>query len=95
MSGGFFDHQQYHLDDIAEAILQEIVDNDKIIDYEFGYSHSYCDETIKKFEEAVRFLHIAKIYVDRIDYLLRGDDNGKTFLNRLKKDLEKYNVKQE
>ena len=37
--------------------------------------------------EAVKILKIANIYVQRIDWLLSGDDGEETFLNRLSEDL--------
>ena len=89
MQQGFFDYDEQRFSNIADAIMSEIADNDRIVDYEFGYTHSFCDETILKFIEAVRMLREAKVYVHRIDVLLSGDENEKTFLRRLNKDLEK------
>lgn len=87
---GFFDYDEQRLSNMADAIVREIADNDKIVDYEFGYTNSFCEETICKFTEAVRMLREARIFVHRIDVLLSGDENEKTFLKRLKKDLEKF-----
>lgn len=93
MPQGFFDYEEERLTKIADAIVQEIADNDKIIDYEFGFRNGFCEETISKFEEAVKKLREARVYVHRIDCLLSGDENEKTFLRRLRHDLEKLHTK--
>jgi len=56
---------------------------------EYGYmnGHFYSDATIEKFNEAVRYLRIAQIYAQRIDWLVSADDGEDSFLKRLKEDL--------
>lgn len=56
---------------------------------EDSYYYKYPDEVIEKFKEALDILRKAEIYAQRIDWLLSGDDGEETFLNRLKKDLNK------
>lgn len=53
------------------------------------YYYSYPEEILQKFKEGVQLLRIAEIYVQRIDYLLSGDDGEESFLERLKEDLTK------
>ena len=51
--------------------------------------YKYPDELIEKFKEAIKILRTAEIYAHRVDWLLSGDDGEKSFLKRLKEDLEK------
>jgi len=49
--------------------------------------HKYPDEVIEEFKEAVKYLSIAYVYAQRIDWLVSGDDSKESFMERLKKDL--------
>ena len=42
-------------------------------------------------EEALKIVIQAQIYIQRIDYLLSGDDGEESFLQRLKKELNEKN----
>ena len=53
------------------------------------YHYEYPEEVIEKFKEAVIVLRKAAVYAQRVDWLLSGDDGEETFLERLKKDLDK------
>ena len=53
------------------------------------YHYEYPKEVIEKLKEAVIVLRKAAIYAQRVDWLLSGDDGEETFLERLKKDLDK------
>ena len=55
------------------------------------YHYKYPDEVIEKFKEAVKYLRIAEIYAQRVDWLLSADDGEETFLKRLDEDLNKLN----
>jgi hypothetical protein len=50
--------------------------------------HKYPDEVIAEFKNAYEALRKAEIYAQRIDWLLAGDDGEKSFLERLKEDME-------
>jgi hypothetical protein len=76
MSGGRFEYKQYDMNYIADKIEHEVLINGK------------KKEVIEKFKEAVIILRKAAIYTQRIDWLLSGDDEEETFLERLKKDLK-------
>ena len=52
------------------------------------YYYLYPPEVIKKFKEGVEILNKAFIYVQRIDWLLSGDDGEENFLIRLENDLK-------
>lgn len=88
MSGGFFEHQQYRLGDMAETI-EEVLALNKIENEENSYFNGLSEETIIEFKDAITFLKLAQVYVQRIDWLLSGDDGEETFHERLKADLLK------
>lgn len=83
MSGGTFDHNEYHICRIAEEI-QDLIDYNDAPKGGRGFS----PQTIERLSEAVDLLRRAHILVHRIDYLLAGDDGEDNFHERLKKDLE-------
>jgi len=51
------------------------------------FLHAYSDEVIEEFKKAVKYLNIAYVYAQRIDWLVSGDDGEESFLKRLEKDL--------
>jgi len=81
MSGGFFEYKQYEFQHIADEIEQIVLDNDT--DEYYGYSEA----TLRGFKKAVAILREAQIYLQRIDWLVSGDDGEDTFHERLRKDL--------
>jgi hypothetical protein len=92
MSGGYFNYQQDRLDDMATTIRELIdrhtrkaIDDD---DSDFRFSAA----TVAKFEEAVSALNRAEVYVQRIDWLVSGDDGEDTFHAQLAKDLAALTV---
>lgn len=89
MSGGAFDYRDYHINDIANRIEEEIRENDSEATDAYGYHirRGYSAETIQRFREAVKLLREAGAYVHRIDWLLSGDDGEDSFHSRLEKDL--------
>jgi hypothetical protein len=93
MSGGTFDYRQYMFEDIADQIKQYVVQNgtkrEERSSWEDEYRHKYPDDIIQEFEKAVELLKLTKIYVNRIDYLLAGDDGEESFRTRLKEELSK------
>lgn len=159
MSGGAFDYNQYHIDDIVAKIEYEIeratcerpelvkycVCSKKSVmgmssysyltDYDFktlgeakehfkslgyridkktdkefeavsgdfvllveedmysDYYPDYTAETIKELRRGVEVLKKASVYAQRIDWLLSGDDDEKSFHRRLKEDLDNLNNK--
>lgn len=101
MSGGHFDYQQYRITDIADSIQEEIDHNnepwfpqytpyswEQKCNSEFT-GQRYSDETIEEFKNAVKYLRIAEIYAQRVDWLLSGDDDEEYFHKRLKEELER------
>ena len=51
----------------------------------------YSPEILVEFENAISIIAKAQIYIQRIDYLLSGDDGEESFIRRLKNDLDKLN----
>ncbi len=113
MSGGYFDYNQYMIQEIADEIKQIIYDNgrkkterelkeESWNDEEYYkkypeelYHYKYSDEVIKKLKEGIKCLEKSAIYVQRIDYLLSGDDSEKSFLDKLKEEESKTKFNEE
>jgi len=81
MSGGAFNHEDYHIHDISEQITELLrIARSRI---------EYSEETMLRFEEAAELLRRASVLVHRIDWLISGDDSESTFHRRLKEELER------
>ena len=93
MSGGFFNHSQYNLDQISADIEDEIYYNDseEVNEYNDKRGNGFSEDTIQEFKLAVWYLKQAFVYTQRIDWLLSGDDGEETFHSRLASDLKKLN----
>lgn len=95
MSGGFFDYNQYRINDIIEQ-LQEVIDknkkekepNERDRFDSNPYYFNYSDDVMEEFKKGLHYLKLAKIYTQRIDYLLEGDDGEDSFRKRLKEELD-------
>jgi hypothetical protein len=90
MSGGHFNYKQYELGQIADEIEQLILDNDSKEVNEYGDTkgYGYSPQTIEAFKYArIALLH-ALAYVQRIDWLVSGDDGEDSFHSRLDADFE-------
>lgn len=79
MSGGHFDYQQNRIQNILEEI-EALIDKG-------GYSK----ETLKEFANAKKLLEKAFVYIQRIDWLVSGDDGEETFHERLSEALRELN----
>ena len=89
MSGGYFDYWQYHIARIADDVDTLIRNNEDNELNEWGNTRGshYPVEVIEKFKEALICLRQAEIYAQRIDWLVCGDDNEDSFLERLREEL--------
>ena len=58
----------------------------------YPYYPDYTEETINEFKKGVEILKKARIYAQRIDWLISGDDGEESFHERLKEELEKLKV---
>jgi hypothetical protein len=52
------------------------------------YHAEYPPEVIEEFKKGIEIIAQAQIYMQRLDWLLSGDDGEETFLERLKEDLD-------
>ena len=53
--------------------------------------YEFSKETLAEFKKAVHILKQAEIYAQRIDWLLSGDDDEKSFHERLEEEMKKMN----
>lgn len=103
MSGGYFNYNQYRIDDIIDTIEKCLnrqgtprpdIDLIGMMDYYDKYPEekNYCvysEEVQKIMLDALEILKTARIYVHRLDWFLSRDDGEENFINRLKQVLEK------
>ncbi|MDR0440320.1 MAG: hypothetical protein LBI59_04965 [Candidatus Accumulibacter sp.] len=76
MSGGYFDHQ-FHLSSIADAL-------DTIIE---RADADMPPDVLEKCKHTANLLREAFVHVQRIDWLLSGDDGDAEFRRRILEDL--------
>ncbi len=91
MSGGHFEYKQFHIEQIADEVEQLIMCNgsDELDQWGYKKHNDYPPEVIEQFKLGLMHLRIAKIYAQRIDWLVSGDDGEDSFLRRLGEDLRK------
>jgi beta-glucanase (GH16 family) len=53
------------------------------------FHFKYSDEHIEAFKKAYKSIREAQIYMQRLDWMLSGDDSEESFLKRLNEDLKK------
>lgn len=87
MSGGHFDYLQGRIEYEAADGIRSLIDSNEEKD-EYGYSRSFSPETLKRFEEAEKTLRKAAAMLQRVDYLVCGDDGEETFHKRWEKEVE-------
>lgn len=100
MSGGYFEYNQYRIDEIADT-LERIIRGAAGIespsdDYSGESSNSWAKnflaecspETLQEFKTGLLTLKRAAVYAQRIDWLLSGDDGEESFHRRLEEDLK-------
>lgn len=92
MSGGHFDYTQYRMGDVAENIWDLITHNDIPFADDFGdkYGYQFDKEIIDQLLLGYFFTKMAQIYVQRIDWLVSGDDGQEEFLERLQEDIQEF-----
>ena len=52
------------------------------------YHTEYAPEVVAEFKKGIEIIAQAQIYMQRLDWMLSGDDGPETFLERLKEDLD-------
>ena len=103
MSGGTFEYAQYHINTICETIQSELERQGKEIPKDEQWNskewleeypedkkyRTYPKEIQQILKDGVKYLKIAEVYAQRIDWFLADDDGEETLIKRLKEDLEK------
>jgi hypothetical protein len=51
--------------------------------------YEYDENVIEQFKKAAHAIRVAQIYMQRMDWLLSGDDGEEVFLRRIDEDLKK------
>jgi len=109
MSGGSFDYNQYHIEEIADEIEWALDRQGKEKDREDlwmqqEYYEKYPEEKLyetypkdvqDRMKEAVRVLRMAHVYAQRVDWYLSGDDGDDNFIKRLATELNSLNKETE
>jgi hypothetical protein len=92
MSGGYFNYNQYLIEDIAREIEKLIETNDDESLDEWGNrsGRGYPPEIIERFREAAHTLYQAAEMAQRVDWLVSGDDGESSFLKRWLKEVRPY-----
>lgn len=92
MSGGAFDYNQYRIEDIAREIQALIETNDDQTRGQYGgtVGSNYPPAIIAKFAETVHTLKQAAEMVQRVDWLISGDDGEESFLTRWAREVRPY-----
>ena len=97
MSGGAFNYIQRNVDlDDAEDRIEDIIRNNGV-EYDDITGERvifYSPETIERFKEGLQKIKEARIYLQRIDWFLSGDDGEDNFHERLNKELKQLNNNQ-
>lgn len=99
MSGGAFDYIQFRFNDIITEIEKVIQKERNPVEdhipnpydwreYEEDFRYGFSEETLEKFEEAIKTIKKAEIMATRVDWLLSGDDGEDSFHKRWKEELE-------
>jgi hypothetical protein len=77
MSGGYFHYRQNHIQEIVED-LEGLLEG----------GGNWSEPTVRRFREAMVYLTVARVYAQRIDWLVSGDDGEETFHSRLEDELD-------
>ena len=80
ISGGYFDYNQFQFHQAADDLEDYIEKHKK--------EPEFSEKTLEKFSKGLEIIRQAAIYLNRIDYLLSGDDGEDSFHRRLNKELE-------
>jgi len=105
MSGGHFGYSQHHITEIIDSIEHELYisgkdkpkeelynDEEYYLKYPEDLKYPILSMEVQdNFNKAVEYLKKARIYTQRIDWFLSGDDGEENFLKRLKEELNEIN----
>lgn len=84
MSGGHFDYIQYRFTDVAEEIDRLIAneDGEEIDEWGQAVKQGFSEATLDRFRRAADATRRLQIMIQRIDYLVSGDDGEEEFHKR-------------
>ena len=91
MSGGFFDYQDYRLEEMAKALRLEIAkcrQKPEWAEAWSDYSCSFLAEMSKAYNQLVEL----RVRLHRLDWVLSGDDSEETFFRKLLSELEQVEL---
>ena len=90
MSGGHFDYKQYAIQNCADEVNTLIDNNDSTRKTKYGddVGFHYPKEIIDKFVETAFCLKRASAMLQRVDWLVSGDDGEESFLQRWKEEIQ-------
>jgi hypothetical protein len=98
MSGGYFDYNQYRIQEIADT-LRSLSEGENLeflrdVTESSDGDRKQSEENLKDFLITIGFLadqlEACRIAVHRIDWLLSWDDSYETFVERLQEDVDKF-----
>ena len=89
MGGGYFEYQQYHLQDIVDKLREIKV---KIENDEEYYKFDRKQELLREISNGLDYLTLAGIYTQRLDWLFSGDEGEDSFFERLEEELDAYEI---
>lgn len=95
MSGGFFDYQQHRLEDMAGKLDEVIARSGSPIEYgedvdpKYAPTHhdSFPPDILARFRETAHELRRVGDMLQRVDWLMSGDDGEGTFRHRWSKEV--------
>lgn len=91
MSGGAFNYNQDRIDDIVSEIEEVLIREESPKEYNHEWINGFSKETLDEFKKGIKVLKEARIYAQRIDWLLSADDGEESFHERLKEELNQLN----
>ena len=82
MSGGHWDYFQFNISNVLEDLNDDVIKS----------ASKYCDYADLERDILImkHHLEMSKIYMNRLDWLISGDDGVECYHTRLKEDLELY-----
>jgi hypothetical protein len=97
MSGGYWDYIQYRFQDIGDDLEKIVEQNDSEELDEWGQvmGRHYKPETIAKLKQTAKHVRETAKMLQRVDYLLEGDDGEEAFHRRWKADMEELHEQKE
>ena len=97
MSGGAFEYRQNQIDWIIDGIEEHLTNQGTLTGHDdyLGQPEYYAfesEEVQERMRHAIKALKIAKIYAQRVDWYLSGDDGEESFLEKLDRELDNLDM---